>query len=247
MPVASYAAWAERSWRAFAGDLVATGAMPARDAVGYAEQQLDVQLPLGLETPGQLVYVARLGHPDGEDVGHLWLRLDPSGAYVMDVAVEPAHRGAGLGRAVMLAGHTEVTRRGLSRVRLTVLGENAAALALYHSVGYRPVETAWTRRLAATDAPTDAAPGVRAVAPWPVRLRGLSDGRHADVDPTDGTGAPVAGTSTWRDRLAVTEASCRAHGAVSLTLLVPDGADGLAAACRDAGLAVMARLMEWRP
>lgn len=54
----------------------------------------------------------------------------------LGIAIHPAARGIGLGRTVMAYLHSEARRRGAIRVRLKVYPDNAAAVALYRSLGY---------------------------------------------------------------------------------------------------------------
>lgn len=55
---------------------------------------------------------------------------------IHDMAVLPAARGRGVGRALMLAVEDEARRRGACKVTLEVLSGNTAARALYASLGY---------------------------------------------------------------------------------------------------------------
>jgi hypothetical protein len=95
---------------------------------------------------------------DDRVVGHLWLHLRRLSteveAYVYDVEVLPAERGRGLGLATMHAGAEAAAGLGASMLRLTVFGDNAAALALYHRAGLSAVRSLHTRPL---DVPVPAA------------------------------------------------------------------------------------------
>jgi ribosomal-protein-alanine N-acetyltransferase len=55
----------------------------------------------------------------------------------LGIAVHPASRKEGVGRAMMQFLHDSARARGAARVRLRVLEDNAAAIALYEQVGYR--------------------------------------------------------------------------------------------------------------
>ena len=60
-------------------------------------------------------------------------------SFIKDLAVHPAARRRGLGRALMLAVFHTFQQRGAAHVDLKVREENAAAQALYHSLGMRIV------------------------------------------------------------------------------------------------------------
>lgn len=55
---------------------------------------------------------------------------------VLGMAVAAAARGRGIGRALIQAAITKATERGLSRIELTVHGDNLVAQALYRSAGF---------------------------------------------------------------------------------------------------------------
>ena len=60
-------------------------------------------------------------------------------SFIKDLAGHPAARRRGLGRALMLAVFQAFQQRGATHVDLKVREENAAAQALYHSLGMRIV------------------------------------------------------------------------------------------------------------
>ena len=132
-------AWAPRSVRDLAAGRVAAGLQETADADAFAEGLLLDLLPDGLATPLHHLWSVRCG-PSDETVGHLWMRVRPLEreveAYVLDVGIEPAARGRGLGRATMLAAERAARDLAATVVRLTVLAANTAARRLYDSLGY---------------------------------------------------------------------------------------------------------------
>lgn len=68
-------------------------------------------------------------------------------AYVRNVVVDPAHRGRGLGRALMQLLAAELRAAGCTRWCLNVEPHNAAALRLYAGVGLRPRYRSYAVRL----------------------------------------------------------------------------------------------------
>jgi GNAT superfamily N-acetyltransferase len=64
----------------------------------------------------------------------------PIGA-IQNVGVVPAYRGLGLGRALIRQALTGFVQAGLRRAYLEVTAENASAVQLYRSVGFRRAKT----------------------------------------------------------------------------------------------------------
>jgi len=60
---------------------------------------------------------------------------------VQNVGVSPAHRGQGLGRALVLKALHGFRSAGLTCVYLEVTGENVPAVELYRSIGFTLVRT----------------------------------------------------------------------------------------------------------
>jgi ribosomal protein S18 acetylase RimI-like enzyme len=73
---------------------------------------------------------------DGEEpAGHAHLALtDPP--ELQDVEVVAGYRRRGVGLALTAAAEAEALRRGFDRLRVTVSVDNAAAQALYRTLGY---------------------------------------------------------------------------------------------------------------
>lgn len=91
-----------------------------------------------LAAPGRLAWAART--ESGALVGYLIVR-DPSGdpddpVDVQRVAVDPAHRRAGLGLALFAAADPLLSGR---TVLLEVADDNAPALALYAALGFTEI------------------------------------------------------------------------------------------------------------
>jgi N-acetylglutamate synthase-like GNAT family acetyltransferase len=89
---------------------------------------------------------SRIAFQDGEPVGLGNLGLRSEDAWIGGVGVVPSARRSGVGEALMRALHEEARERGVLRVWLEVIVENAGAFALYEKLGYelvRDVEV-WT-------------------------------------------------------------------------------------------------------
>lgn len=55
----------------------------------------------------------------------------------LGIAIHPQSRGQGLSKLLMHFLHVAAARRGASKVRLRVRHDNAKAIALYRSIGYK--------------------------------------------------------------------------------------------------------------
>jgi GNAT superfamily N-acetyltransferase len=73
---------------------------------------------------------------DGVRVGLANLGLRGADAWVGGIGVVPDERRRGTGRKLMEGLHDEARSRGVERVWLEVIVENAAAIALYEELGY---------------------------------------------------------------------------------------------------------------
>ncbi|MEU9118109.1 GNAT family N-acetyltransferase [Streptomyces sp. NPDC048483] len=95
-------------------------------------------LPDGEATHGHALRI--LSH-HGADVGTLWVAVEipgHPGGYVVEVTVAPEHRGRGHGRTLMLVAERVCLAAGRPLLGLNVYADNAPALGLYGSLGYRP-------------------------------------------------------------------------------------------------------------
>jgi GNAT superfamily N-acetyltransferase len=62
------------------------------------------------------------------------------GIYLEDLFVKPAHRGRGIGRALLAGLAQRCVHEGLTRLEWSVLDWNEPALAFYRSLGARAME-----------------------------------------------------------------------------------------------------------
>jgi len=86
--------------------------------------------------------------PDGRLDAFCWTKVhgdvDPPVGEIFVIAVDPAAHGAGLGRALVVAGLTHLQQHGLHHAMLYVEADNAPALQLYDALGFTVHErTRW--------------------------------------------------------------------------------------------------------
>jgi ribosomal protein S18 acetylase RimI-like enzyme len=133
--------FAEHSEASYAEDLVAAGRYTADEAVIESRRQMRLELPEGIDTPGQELFTASV---DGAEVGVLWLGLRRRDgrphAFILDIEVAQDQRRRGYGRELMHAAEREARRMGAESIGLHVFGFNTGAIDLYESLGYRRVE-----------------------------------------------------------------------------------------------------------
>ncbi|MCU1447293.1 mycothiol synthase [Cryobacterium sp.] len=90
--------------------------------------------------------LARTSRPDsapddaapGPILGYNWLKIEPGSSLgeIYVLGVHPDSAGAGLGRALMLAGLARLRERGCTAVELYVEAESTAPVRLYRSLGF---------------------------------------------------------------------------------------------------------------
>ncbi|MFJ2370860.1 GNAT family N-acetyltransferase [Microbacterium sp. NPDC087665] len=136
------------SLQAFAQDLVDSGRLAMDEAQVESRRQFEKELPQGLATPGQALFV---GTVDGAEIGILWIGLrERDGhphAFILDIEVAADQRRRGYGRQLMLAAESEARREGAASIGLHVFGFNHGAVALYEELGYRRTEELFIREL----------------------------------------------------------------------------------------------------
>lgn len=89
-----------------------------------------------MESPWTFGLVAEWG---GEVVGYLIARDVAGSGEILNLAVAPEHRRAGLARAMLREGLDLLRTRGAEEAFLEVRSSNEGALALYGGAGFRPV------------------------------------------------------------------------------------------------------------
>lgn len=152
---------------AFAGELEPEGQAALRDlrAVSRLGPMLSVIGYAGSEL--SYFYNGFVWVEDGRVVGNVTIqRSDPYGQrwQIANVAVYPAYRGRGIGRALMETALAYIEKQGGSWAVLQVRADNAVARGLYERLGFEAVSTTNEMRLArvpSASAPPPPLPGLR--------------------------------------------------------------------------------------
>jgi ribosomal protein S18 acetylase RimI-like enzyme len=95
----------------------------------------DADFATALASGASAVLAARVA---GELAGSVMVGFDGHRGWVYYLAVAPAHRGAGLGRALMAAAEAWLRVRGAPKIQLMVREDNEAALGFYRALGLEP-------------------------------------------------------------------------------------------------------------
>jgi ribosomal protein S18 acetylase RimI-like enzyme len=81
-----------------------------------------------------------VGVSDGVVVGSVMAGYDGHRGWINYLAVHPARRGAGVGRALMRAAEERLALLDCPKINLQVRAENESARAFYEAVGYERQE-----------------------------------------------------------------------------------------------------------
>lgn len=142
MTQAEYDAFDGSLWEDYAQDVARNTGMSVEDARAFGAKQRAELVPNGLHTEGQRFWIVE--NTEHQRVGVLWVQLRAAQheAFIYDIEMEPAERGKGYGRQTLEALEAEVRPLGLTRIGLSVFGDNAVAMNLYRKMGYQTIATA---------------------------------------------------------------------------------------------------------
>ncbi|MHB1294658.1 MAG: GNAT family N-acetyltransferase [Anaerolineae bacterium] len=151
---ASYRAEAVRN---YAAEKVRAGNWAAEDALAHADADFTQLLPLGIDTPGHLLYAIEEAASHTQ-VGVLWVSgvrqgSGPAMAFVYDFVIYADYRRRGYGEAALHALESVVRGMGLETIGLHVFGHNHAARKLYEKLGYQVTNLNMAKRIADAEEP----------------------------------------------------------------------------------------------
>lgn len=96
-----------------------------------------VAVPDGARVAPDAVSDGQSAVGDGHPVGYVHAYTT---GYVAELAVAPAHRGRGHGRALLSTCLAELRARGVERAEIEVAADNDRARSLYETLGFEVVE-----------------------------------------------------------------------------------------------------------
>ena len=106
------------------------------DHFGFEPMAYDAWEATMLRAPSSDLSLVFLAERGGEPVGALTTAIDEEEPWVAELGVLEAHRGAGIGRALLRRAFAELAARGWTIVKLNVDGENrSGATQLYERSG----------------------------------------------------------------------------------------------------------------
>ena len=107
----------------------------------FAQEWTADEIAALLSKPGVSALVARRGSwwTSARPVGFLLLRTVADEAEILTVAVHPANRSGGTGRALVAEALRRLYRDRIDHAFLEVAADNEAALAIYRRLGFRMV------------------------------------------------------------------------------------------------------------
>jgi len=102
------------------------------------DAMIPVLLPTGPDSPNHAFRIAR--DETGEELGFVWVGVAPGmpadTCLLFDIYVHEAHRGRGLGRAILERMLDSLKADGIRNAVLHVRSDNASARALYKKLGF---------------------------------------------------------------------------------------------------------------
>jgi len=132
----AYKAWLVED---YAGDLSRNFRLPMDEARANSAREIDGALSQGLSTPNLFFYNILLAADGGESrLGYLWIEVDSQRkrCFINDIYLHAEFRHQGWGRKVLELLETDMKQQGITRIGLSVFGDNTNAQEFYRKMGY---------------------------------------------------------------------------------------------------------------
>ncbi|URK86206.1 GNAT family N-acetyltransferase (plasmid) [Rhizobium sp. RCAM05350] len=123
----------------YAAEISTNYGVSASDALVMAQREIARDLPLGPETPGQLLFCIIKDNSPGTVIGYVWYCPDEErrSVFICDFCILPEQRGNGQGRRALVALEAMLHTHGYSEIKLRVAADNSRAQHVYKAGGFR--------------------------------------------------------------------------------------------------------------
>lgn len=144
MTETEFESWKVISKKNYAADKMRANNLTLEEAIAISEKSFNEHLSQGLKTPNHYLYVLE---NDQKILGHFWVRILKSKAFIFDVGIKEEFQGKGFGREIMKLGEEKAKELGATSIGLHVFGFNDRAIKLYQSLNYQTTDLAMEKKL----------------------------------------------------------------------------------------------------
>lgn len=138
----AYCDYLQQALPAYAKDNIESGRWQKSDALARAQQAFQRLLPKGLKTENNYLFNI-IADESSTDVGYIWVKIeeniDTKSAFIYDLEIYENQRRKGYGKSALACIEEVISTLGANSLGLHVFKHNAAAMALYNSIGYQVV------------------------------------------------------------------------------------------------------------
>ncbi len=131
---AQFDSYIEPILREYAAENVKAGRWTEQEAAAESRKEVEGLLPQGAATPNH--HLLWIVSEAGENVGALWVAIEPRGAFIYDIEVFARYRRQGYAEQAMRLVEAFARERGARKLLLHVFGDNRKARNLYQKLGY---------------------------------------------------------------------------------------------------------------
>lgn len=124
----------------YAAEIAANYGLTATEATAQATREIARDLPLGVETEGEVMLCILSRTEEAESlVGYFWYRPDTEArsVFIKDFCILGDYRDKGFGKQALKALETDLGKAGFEQIRLRVAGDNGRARHVYEATGFR--------------------------------------------------------------------------------------------------------------
>jgi ribosomal protein S18 acetylase RimI-like enzyme len=125
----------------YAAEISSNYDVDMKTAQARAENAVEVELGMGVETPGQILLCATVeGDESGAPVGYIWCqsKSEEKIMFISDFCILPKYRGRGYGQSALKALEIRYSDSAYDEIRLRVAIDNKIAERMYLKAGYLP-------------------------------------------------------------------------------------------------------------